>query len=35
LKNAPKKGLFWVVFLFWGLLRLQVACQKVLESADK
>jgi len=27
--------LFWVAFLVWGLCRLQVACQKVLESAGK
>ena len=26
LKNAEEKGLFWFAFLFWGLLRLQVAC---------
>jgi hypothetical protein len=35
LKNAAEKGLFWVAFLVWGLWRLQVACQKVLESAGK
>ena len=35
LKNAAEGGLFWVAFLVWGLWRLQVACQKVLESEKK
>ena len=35
LRMVQKRGLFWVAFLVWRLLRLWVACQKVLESAGK
>ncbi len=33
LKNAVAISLFWVAFLLWRLIRLQVACAKALESA--
>jgi hypothetical protein len=35
LKKCCGKGLFWVGFLFWGLLRLQVASGKVWKCLGK
>jgi hypothetical protein len=35
LKNAVVISLFWVAFLFWGLMRLQVASGKVFRKLRK